>query len=50
MATDAEHLPRVAGQILDHPGVERTNTALAMRQFVDYRITPLLRRAADARG
>ncbi|GAA3290325.1 Lrp/AsnC family transcriptional regulator [Streptomyces cinereospinus] len=46
VATDAEHLYRIAGQILDHPGVERTNTALVMRQLVDYRIAPLLRRTA----
>ncbi|MGW6461518.1 Lrp/AsnC family transcriptional regulator [Streptomyces sp. NPDC055078] len=47
VATDADDLYRVAGQILAIPGVERTNTALAMHQLVDYRITPLLRRAAE---
>ncbi|MFE6366037.1 Lrp/AsnC family transcriptional regulator [Streptomyces sp. NPDC057806] len=46
VATDAEDLYRIAGDILGHPGVERTTTALVMRQLVDYRITPLLRRAA----
>lgn len=49
VATDADDLYRVAGQILDIPGVERTNTALVMRRMVDYRITPLLERAR-ARG
>ncbi|MFI9772975.1 Lrp/AsnC family transcriptional regulator [Streptomyces sp. NPDC052415] len=49
VATDAEDLYRIAGDILDHPGVERTNTALVMRQLVGYRITPLLWRAAGAR-
>ncbi|MEV1010708.1 Lrp/AsnC family transcriptional regulator [Streptomyces sp. NPDC049881] len=46
VATDAEDLYRVAGHILGIPGVERTSTALVMRQMVDYRIAPLLRRAA----
>ena len=46
VAVDADDLYRVAGQILAIPGIERTNTALAMRQLVDYRITPLLRRVA----
>lgn len=44
VAADADDLYRVAGQILAIPGVERTNTALVMRQLVGYRITPLLRR------
>lgn len=48
VATDAEDLYRIAGDILGHPGVERTTTALVMRQLVDYRITLLLRRAAAA--
>jgi DNA-binding Lrp family transcriptional regulator len=43
VATDADDLYRIAGQILAIPGVERTNTALVMRELVDYRITPLLR-------
>ncbi|KAA9162638.1 Lrp/AsnC family transcriptional regulator [Amycolatopsis acidicola] len=47
VATDAEDLYRIAGQILAVPDVERTNTALVMRQLVDYRITPLLRRVAE---
>lgn len=46
VAVDADDLYRIAGQILAIPGIQRTNTALAMRQLVDYRITPLLRRVA----
>ncbi|KOX24870.1 AsnC family transcriptional regulator [Streptomyces sp. NRRL F-6491] len=46
VATDAEDLYRVASRILDIPGVERTSTALVMRQLVGYRIAPLLRRSA----
>ncbi|WP_091517265.1 Lrp/AsnC family transcriptional regulator [Amycolatopsis sacchari] len=46
VASDADDLYRVAGRILAIPGVERTNTALVMRQLVDHRITPLLRRVA----
>jgi len=45
-AADADDLYRIAGQILAIPGVERTNTALVMRELVSYRITPLLRRRA----
>jgi DNA-binding Lrp family transcriptional regulator len=48
VAADADDLYRIAGQILAIPGVERTNTALVMRQLVDYRITPLLQRATRA--
>lgn len=47
VARDADDLYRVAGRILAIPGVERTNTALVMRQLVDYRITPLLRQEAE---
>lgn len=46
VAADADDLYRTAGQLLAIPGVERTNTALAMRDLVDYRLTPLLRRLA----
>jgi DNA-binding Lrp family transcriptional regulator len=49
VAADADDLYRIAGQILAIPGVERTNTALVMRELVNYRITPLLHRCADAR-
>ena len=44
-AANADDLYRVAGQILAIPGMERTNTALVMRNLVGYRITPLLHRA-----
>jgi DNA-binding Lrp family transcriptional regulator len=47
VAADADDLYRIAGQILAIPGVERTNTALVMRELVSYRITPLLRRRAE---
>ncbi|MEU0840758.1 Lrp/AsnC family transcriptional regulator [Streptomyces sp. NPDC005962] len=46
VAADAEDLYRIAGQILAIPGIERTTTALAMRELVPHRLTPLLRRAA----
>ncbi|KOG69884.1 AsnC family transcriptional regulator, partial [Streptomyces sp. NRRL WC-3723] len=31
------------------PGIERTTTALAMRELVTHRLTPLLHRLADDR-
>ncbi|MGW1563072.1 Lrp/AsnC family transcriptional regulator [Streptomyces sp. NPDC002144] len=49
VAADAEDLYRIAGQILAVPGIERTTTALAMRELVPHRITPLLRRATQGR-
>ncbi|MFD8542627.1 Lrp/AsnC family transcriptional regulator [Streptomyces sp. NPDC059649] len=49
VAADAEDLYRIAGQILAVPGIERTTTALAMRELVPHRIAPLLRRATDGR-
>ena len=42
VARDADDLYRVAGQILDIDGVERTTTGLVMRRLVDYRLGPLL--------
>ncbi|MDP9611311.1 MULTISPECIES: Lrp/AsnC family transcriptional regulator [Streptomyces] len=50
VAADAEDLYRVAGRILAVPGIERTTTALAMRELVPHRLTPLLRRAAGDGG
>ena len=47
VAADADDLYRIAGQVLAIPGVERTNTALVMRELVSYRVTPLLRRCAE---
>jgi DNA-binding Lrp family transcriptional regulator len=46
VATDADDLYRIAGNILAIPGVERTNTAPVMRQLVNYRITPPFNRIA----
>jgi DNA-binding Lrp family transcriptional regulator len=43
-AADADDLYRIAGQILAIPGIERTSTALVMRELVEYRVTPLLHR------
>lgn len=45
VAADADDLYRIAGQVLAAPGVERTSTALVMRELVRHRLTPLLRRA-----
>lgn len=52
VARDADDLYRVAGRILGIKGVKRTNTALVMRELVDFRLTPLIRRLIppDARG
>ncbi|ANZ25772.1 AsnC family transcriptional regulator [Rhodococcus sp. WB1] len=47
VARDAEDLYRLAGQILEIPGVERTNMALVMRELVGPRTTPLLERLAQ---
>jgi DNA-binding Lrp family transcriptional regulator len=46
VARDADDLYRIAGQILDIDGVEKTTTGLAMRRLVDYRLTGLLERIA----
>lgn len=48
VARDADDLYRIAGQILATPGVKRTETALTMRNLVDYRVDPLLQRLAGA--
>lgn len=50
VAADAEDLYRIAGQLLAVPGIERTTTALAMRELVPHRLTPLLHRAAGEAG
>ena len=42
VARDADDLYRIAGQILDIDGVEKTTTGLVMRRLVDYRLTPLI--------
>ena len=43
---DADDLWRITEQVLAIPGVQRTDTALALRRFVDHRVGPLLERAA----
>ncbi len=51
VAKDADDLWRLTEQVLAIPGVQRIDTALAMRRFVDHRLGPLLERAAgDAAG
>lgn len=53
VARNAEDLYRIAGQALSIKGVTRTETALIMRQMLDYRVSPLLRLvvgAADRTG
>lgn len=47
VAQDADDLYRIAGRILASDGVERTNTALVMRDMVAHRLTPLLERIAE---
>lgn len=44
VALDAEDLFRINGKILACPGVDRTDTALAMQELVPFRIQPLLER------
>ncbi|MDK3255474.1 Lrp/AsnC family transcriptional regulator [Blastococcus capsensis] len=46
VATDADHLWRITETVLAIPGVQRVDTALAMRHFVERRVAPLLERAA----
>jgi DNA-binding Lrp family transcriptional regulator len=45
-ARDADDLWRITEQVLAIPGVQRTDTALALRRFVEHRLGPLLERAA----
>ncbi|MET7767854.1 Lrp/AsnC family transcriptional regulator [Nocardia sp. NPDC005366] len=47
VARDADDLYRIAGRILGIKGVKRTNTALVMRELVEYRLTPLIERLAS---
>ncbi|WP_032387077.1 Lrp/AsnC family transcriptional regulator [Rhodococcoides fascians] len=46
-AVDADDLYRIAGLILDIPGVERTNMSIAMSELIQYRTKPLLEQLAD---
>jgi DNA-binding Lrp family transcriptional regulator len=50
VAKDADDLWRITEQVLAIPGVQRTDTALALRRFVDHRLAPLLERAAGDRS
>jgi DNA-binding Lrp family transcriptional regulator len=43
-ARDVDDLYRVAGQILGIRGVKRTNTALVMRDLMNFRLSPLVDR------
>ncbi len=45
-AKDADDLWRITERVLAIEGVQRIDTALAMRRFLDHRLTPLLERAA----
>lgn len=47
VALDAEDLFRINGKILACDGVERTDTALAMREMIPYRVQPLLGRRSE---
>ncbi|MEW5809190.1 MAG: Lrp/AsnC family transcriptional regulator [Actinomycetota bacterium] len=42
VARDADDLYRIAGQILDIPGVRRTNTSLVMRALINRRLAQLV--------
>jgi DNA-binding Lrp family transcriptional regulator len=46
VARDADDLWRISEHLLAIPGVQRIDTALAMRRFVEHRVGPLLERAA----
>lgn len=46
-AVDADDLYRIAGLILDIPGVERTNMSIAMSELIQYRTKPLLEKLAE---
>ncbi|MGO2183221.1 MAG: Lrp/AsnC family transcriptional regulator, partial [Brevibacterium aurantiacum] len=49
VARDTDDLYRIAGRILSIPGVKRTRTLVSMKQMVEYRVTPLLRRTIAKR-
>jgi DNA-binding Lrp family transcriptional regulator len=44
VARDADDLYRIAGQILDIRGVQRTSTSLVMRKLMHYRLSQLIHR------
>ena len=47
VARDADDLWRISEHLLAIPGVQRIDTALALRRFVEHRTSPLLERAAE---
>ena len=47
VAKDADDLWRITEQLLAIQGVQRIDTALMMRRFIEHRLRPLLERAAD---
>lgn len=49
VARDTDDLYRVAGAILDIPGVVRTETGLVMRELIPYRTAQLLGDGEDSR-
>jgi DNA-binding Lrp family transcriptional regulator len=49
VAADADDLYRIAGLILETDGITRVDTALLMRQLVDFRLEPLVKRLAEGR-
>ena len=46
VARDADDLWRITEQVLAIPGVQRTDTALSLRRFVEPRLAPLIERIA----
>jgi DNA-binding Lrp family transcriptional regulator len=48
VARDADDLWRITEKIMAIPGVQRTDTSLTLRRFVEHRLTPLLEHAAGA--
>jgi DNA-binding Lrp family transcriptional regulator len=48
VARDADDLWRISEQLLAIPGIQRIDTALALRRFIDHRLAPLLERAAGS--
>lgn len=50
VSADAEDLFRINGKILACDGVERTDTALAMRELIPFRLEPLLDKEPPAAG
>jgi DNA-binding Lrp family transcriptional regulator len=48
VAKDADDLWRITERVLAIPGVQRTDTALALRRFIERRVAPLLERASGS--